>query len=538
MLDRAAKSCRPTGPGGAGRGGGAARHGRCRWPSGPARPWTWPTCSGSTRSASWSPTGRAAPIWVDRPAGAVLGLVRVLPALRGRGGRPAGPPGPARHVRDRRPAAAGRGADGLRRGLPAADPPDRPGQPQGPQQRAGRPPGGRRLAVGDRRGRGRPRRDPPAARHAGRLPPVHRRGRRRWAWRWRMDLALQCAPDHPWVTEHPEWFTTLADGTIAYAENPPKKYQDIYPLNFDNDPEGIRAEVLRVVLHWVGAGRQDLPGRQPAHQADRLLALADLARSRRSTRTCCSWPRRSPGPADHARARQDRLHPVLHVLHLAHDAPGSCASTARSWSRRPTTCDPTSGRTRPTSCTRRCSTAARPCSRSGRCWPACSPRRGASTPATSCTSTSPGPGAEEYLDNEKYQLRPRDWAAAEEAGESLAPFITRLNEIRRDNPALHWLRNLRFHEVDNDDVLCWSKRDPDTGNTVLVVCSLDPRNAHWANTTLDMPALGLDWHERMRVRDELTGATFVLGPAQRGAPRPVRRAGPHLHRHTATDTRA
>ena len=82
-----------------------------------------------------------------------------------------------------------------------------------------------------------------------------------------MDLALQCAPDHPWVTEHPEWFTTSADGSIAYAENPPKKYQDIYPLNFDNDPLGIRAEVLRVVLHWVEHGvkifRVDNPHTKP-----------------------------------------------------------------------------------------------------------------------------------------------------------------------------------------------------------------------------------------------------------------------------------
>ena len=82
-----------------------------------------------------------------------------------------------------------------------------------------------------------------------------------------LDLALQCAPDHPWVTEHPEWFTTLPDGTIAYAENPPKKYQDIYPLNFDNDPDGLREEILRVVLHWVAQGvrifRVDNPHTKP-----------------------------------------------------------------------------------------------------------------------------------------------------------------------------------------------------------------------------------------------------------------------------------
>ena len=127
------------------------------------------------------------------------------------------------------------------------------------------------------------------------------------------------------------------------------------------------------------------------------------------------------------------------------------------------------------------------------------------------------PGAEEYLDNEKYELRPRDWAAAEAQGRSLAPFLTTLNRVRRDNPALHQLRNLRFHEIDNPALLCWSKHDPETGNTVIVICSFDPRNVQWGNTTLDMPALGFDWHERFTVHDELTGTSYDWG--QRNAVR-------------------
>ena len=109
-----------------------------------------------------------------------------------------------------------------------------------------------------------------------------------------LDLALQASPDHPWVTKHPEWFTTRADGTIAYAENPPKRYQDIYPINFDNDPEGIYAEVLRVVRHWMDHGirifRVDNPHTKPL----RVLGAAAGRGGAAPTRTCCSWPRRSP----------------------------------------------------------------------------------------------------------------------------------------------------------------------------------------------------------------------------------------------------
>jgi starch synthase (maltosyl-transferring) len=121
------------------------------------------------------------------------------------------------------------------------------------------------------------------------------------------------------------------------------------------------------------------------------------------------------------------------------------------------------------------------------------------------------PGAEEYLDNEKYELRPRDFAAAEAAGRSLGPYIARLNAIRRDNPAMRWMRNLRFHDIDNASLLCWSKRDIETGNTVLVICSFDPSGVQWGNTTLNMPELGMDWHERFTVRDELSGATYEWG---------------------------
>jgi starch synthase (maltosyl-transferring) len=126
-----------------------------------------------------------------------------------------------------------------------------------------------------------------------------------------LDLALQASPDHPWVKEHPEWFTTRADGSIAYAENPPKKYQDIYPLNFDNDPEGIYAEVLRLVRLWMDHGvrifRVDNPHTKPVRFWERLL-----------TETRRAVPGRGVHPPGHdAHPGQDRLPPVLYVLHLA-----------------------------------------------------------------------------------------------------------------------------------------------------------------------------------------------------------------------------
>ena len=121
------------------------------------------------------------------------------------------------------------------------------------------------------------------------------------------------------------------------------------------------------------------------------------------------------------------------------------------------------------------------------------------------------PGSEEYLDSEKYQLRPRDFAGALADGRSLAPLLTRLNAIRHEHPALHQLRNLRFHHVDNPDVLAFSKRDEASGDTILVVCTTNPHEVREGTTALDLPALGLDWETRFRVTDLLDGSDYEWG---------------------------
>ncbi|MER7871928.1 alpha-glucosidase C-terminal domain-containing protein, partial [Streptomyces cellulosae] len=128
-----------------------------------------------------------------------------------------------------------------------------------------------------------------------------------------------------------------------------------------------------------------------------------------------------------------------------------------------------------------------------------------------CENTPLREGSEEYLDSEKYQLKPRDWEAAEREGRTIAPLITRLNTIRRENPALRQLRDLHFHQADKEEVIAYSKRQD--GNTVLVVANLDPRHTQEATLSLDMPQLGLDWHESVPVRDELTGETYQWGSA-------------------------
>jgi starch synthase (maltosyl-transferring) len=118
------------------------------------------------------------------------------------------------------------------------------------------------------------------------------------------------------------------------------------------------------------------------------------------------------------------------------------------------------------------------------------------------------PGSEEYRNSEKYSLRPRDFTAAAATGDSLEPWLTRLNEIRRAHPALQQLRNITFHTIDNDALLAYSKTDPTTTDTILVIITLDPHHPREGITTLDMPALGLDWNATFTAHDEVSGQTW------------------------------
>lgn len=318
-----------------------------------------------------------------------------------------------------------------------------------------------------------------------------------------LDLALQAAPDHPWVTSHPQFFTTRADGSIAYAENPPKKYQDIYPVNFDNDPTGICREVLRIVRLWMSHGvrifRVDNPHTKPLAFWEWLLKEVRrtdpdvLFLSEAFTRpammhglgavgyhqsyTYFTWRTGKRELEDYltevATESDHLMRPNFFVntpdiLHAYLQYGGPAAFKVRA------------------------AVAA-----TG------SPSWGVYAGYELFEHVAVKPGSEEYLDSEKYQIRIRDWEAADAEGRTLAPYLTRLNEIRRAHPALQLLRNLTVHHSDDDHVLVYSKKHGD--DVVLVVVNLDPHGTRETMVHLDMPALGLDWHDSFVADDEITG---------------------------------
>ena len=328
-----------------------------------------------------------------------------------------------------------------------------------------------------------------------------------------LDLALQTSPDHPWVKEHPEWFTQRADGTIAYAENPPKRYQDIYPLNFDRDPEGIYAETLRIVRHWIGHRikifRVDNPHTKPLPFWERLLAEVD-----RTDPDVIFLAEAFTRPAMMHTLAQIGFHQSYtyftwrnsgpEIIEYLEELAGPSAAYMRPnfFTNTPDILHEYLQHGGPPAFEVRAVLAAM-----------LSPSWGIYSGYELCEHTPVRPGSEEYLDSEKYQYRPRDWAKAQRPPDGIAPLITRLNAIRKAHPATHWLRNLRFHHVDQPELICFSKRSQRDEDTVLVVVNLDPHAPREATVWLDMPALGMDYGSQFVVTDELSGNSYLWGRA-------------------------
>ena len=319
-----------------------------------------------------------------------------------------------------------------------------------------------------------------------------------------LDLALQTSPDHPWVKSNPQWFNKRADGTIAYAENPPKKYQDIYPINFDDDYEGIRNEVLRIIRLWVSKGvkifRVDNPHTKPVHFWQDLLDIV-----RRESPEVIFLAEAFTAPA---------------MMHALGKAGFHQSYTYFTW------------RTSKSELTEYGREVAQQTSAFFR------PNFWVNTPdinpfhlqsgnpamfalrAVLASTLTPSwgmyagyeiyehrpfkEGGEEYLDSEKYEIKIRDWDGTAKKGLTLAPFITQLNAIRKANPALQQLRNLVFHNTESEAIIAYSKREGK--NLILVVVNLDPSFAQGTIVHWDMNALGLEG--TFAVKDLLDGKSF------------------------------
>ena len=309
-----------------------------------------------------------------------------------------------------------------------------------------------------------------------------------------LDLALQAAPDHPWVAAHPEWFTTRVDGSIAYAENPPKKYQDIYPLNFDNDPEGLSNEILRIVLLWVSHGvkifRVDNPHTKPVWFWEWLIAevnktvpgvvfLAEaftrpammhaLGRAGfQQSYTYFTW-------RNTKKEIEEYFHEVSHES-PAYFRPNFFVNTPDILTEYLQYGGPAAFKIKAVLA----STA--------------SPLWGVYAGYELYEHVA-RPGAEEYIDNEKFEYKARDWDAAAESGRTLAPFITRLNHLRRDHPALQDLQNLTVHQSTDDSTVVYSKHKTladGSKDTLIVVVNVDPHVTKECSVALDLAALELD----------------------------------------------
>lgn len=329
-----------------------------------------------------------------------------------------------------------------------------------------------------------------------------------------LDFALQCSPDHPWVKQHPNWFRIKPDGTIAFAENPPKKYQDIYPIDFNADMPGIEREVERIMNLWIEAGvtifRIDNPHTKPVRfwqdviaavtkKHPEVLFLAEaftrpgMMRALSYvgfTQSHCYFPWRNT---------KEELAEYL----LETNGNEGYYQHNTFW---PTTPDILTAYVRDNGIA------------------------GHAVRAVLAAMGSPSwgiyngyelienrqrPGFEEQIDNEKYEIKVRDWKEADKYG--IAELLGSLNEIRRNHPATRSYHNLTVLPTSDPSILAFARHTPaaltGTGqaDTLIVVLNLDGYNAHQSTVHIELPELGLPTDRAVTVRDELTGREFQWG---------------------------
>jgi len=323
-----------------------------------------------------------------------------------------------------------------------------------------------------------------------------------------LDIAFQCTPDHPWVREHPEWFRTRPDGTIQYAENPPKKYQDIYPLDFETTAwRGLWAELKSVLDFWIEQGirifRVDNPhtksfafwewvigSLREAHPDVIFLAEA-FARPRVMYRlaklgftqsyTYFTWRNTKPEIETYFRELTTPPQRDFIRANLWPNTPDILPEVLQIGGR-------------PAFMVRLLLAAT------------LGANYGIYGPAFELIENTPRePGGEEYLNSEKYEIK--TWDLNSPA--SLKDFIARVNRIRRDNVALQSDASLMFHQTDNANLICYSKASEDLSNVIIVVVNLDWAHTQAGYVSLDRKALGLEHDRSFEAEDLLSGGRFL-----------------------------
>ena len=347
-----------------------------------------------------------------------------------------------------------------------------------------------------------------------------------------LDVAFQASPDHPWAKEHPEWFTIRPDGSIRYAENPPKKYQDIYPINFDSTGwRELWLELRRVILFWVEQGvktfRVDNPHTKPTVFWEWLIA--DVQRTHPEVIFLSEAFTRPKVMKSLAKAGFTQSYTYFTWRNFKAELEEYFTELTQSEMKEyyrgnlfPNTHDilpfilQEGGRP---AFKMRFALAA-----------TLSSVYGIYSSYELCENT-PVPGREEYLNSEKYEYKVWDW----DRPGNIIPYITRINAIRREHPALQLYDNLRFYPSDDENITAYGKATPDGADRVLIVVNLDPFDAHETWLHLPLAEWGLEPEEPFQVEDLLTGETHLWHayqhmrldphdePARLYAVRPIRR---------------
>jgi starch synthase (maltosyl-transferring) len=342
-----------------------------------------------------------------------------------------------------------------------------------------------------------------------------------------LDIAFQCAPDHPYVEAHPQWFRWRPDGSVQYAENPPKKYQDIFPFEFElEDWRALWLELAGVIRFWAGEGVRIFRVDNPHTKAFPFWewVIAELKReypdsiflAEAFTRPKLMHRLAKLGFTQSYTyfAWRNAKHELVDYFTELTQGPGREYFRPNAW---PNT---------PDILTEYLQFGARPAFIVRLVLAATlAANYGIYGPAFELLeATAREPGTEDYLDSEKYQIR--HWTL--EAPHSLSDLIARLNRARRENPALQSDASLRFFPVDNDSLLCYAKSDADKENLVLMVVNLDPHHVQSGWVELDLASLGIDAHTSYQMHDLLSGARFLWSGARNFVELDPQRAPAHL----------